>query len=369
MRHSCCEHYQTSKSSNLTDVSNLGQLRICAQRVLNDEDSNAITNIHKQASIDPSHSGRLRAAFIQSKLWPSKIEITYAFYPIGNTPPPFTPKTFYENKKLNPDPIQEKMYTLSPEDCVELIVNERIQPLVDLKFKRISDVNKASIRIAFDPNNGAWSLLGTDHTKEDKSKATMNFGWIDAMTIMHEFGHTLGMIHEHQNPRGVPIPWNKDAVYEWARRTQNWSKETTDTNILNAYDVTTLNGSNFDPESIMLYFFSPELTLNHTGTTINPRLSPYDVEWITKLYKTDPVSTAERFYQATYGASLKDVLDGSKDGNIPTSTSSSSDLLKNLGLSNVPWYIWYLIVTLSVLLLLIIMFIIVFVVTRKKKYY
>ena len=36
----------------------------------------------------------------------------------------------------------------------------------------------------------------------------MNYGWIDAdspeeelrSVVLHEFGHALGLIHEHQNP-------------------------------------------------------------------------------------------------------------------------------------------------------------------------
>ena len=321
----CSEKYQSSKiddNDNDISIKNLSQLRICAQKTINEEDRQTVENINKQSAMNPSYGSNLRAAFIQSKLWPSKMKITYAFYPVGNTPPKFTPKDFYDKKKLVVDPIQEQIYNLSPPQAVELVIKERIQPLVDLKFEKIDNINNAMLRIDFNPTKGAWSYLGTDNLKEPKSKPTMNFGWIDAMTIMHEFGHALGMIHEHQNPRGTPIPWNKPVVYEWAKKTQGWDKNLTDNNIINGYDVSTLNGSNYDPLSIMLYFFAPEMTLDKKGTTINPRLSGYDVKWITDLYKENPVTNAENFYKDTYNITLSDAI--SLSNNYGKSDSSGS---------------------------------------------
>ena len=47
----------------------------------------------------------------------------------------------------------------------------------------------------------------------------MNLGWIDQnkkpsairQVILHEFGHALGAVHEHESPYST-IPWNKDKV-------------------------------------------------------------------------------------------------------------------------------------------------------------
>ena len=49
----------------------------------------------------------------------------------------------------------------------------------------------------------------------------MNYGWFDSETtddeyrrvVLHEFGHALGLAHEHQSP-GVAIPWNEQKVYD-----------------------------------------------------------------------------------------------------------------------------------------------------------
>ena len=47
----------------------------------------------------------------------------------------------------------------------------------------------------------------------------MNYGWLTPdsdddelrRVVLHEFGHALGLIHEHQNPEGG-IEWNEPAV-------------------------------------------------------------------------------------------------------------------------------------------------------------
>ena len=119
---------------------------------------------------------------------------------------------------------------------------------------------------------------------ENMGKKTLNYGWIDAKTISHEVGHVLSMIHEHQNPNGQTISWNEDIVYKWAETTQGWDKETTVHNIIVKYKVDEINGSDFDPMSIMLYFFPGDLTTNNKGTHQNLRLSAYDVEYLNSVY-------------------------------------------------------------------------------------
>jgi len=213
---------------------------------------------------------------------------------------------------------------MKTKDAVQKIVTDRIAPLVNLKFNFVTNPSEAQVRISFEPNGGAWSLVGTDCLQETDG-ATMNLGWFDVATVMHEFGHTLGMIHEHQNPHDNPILWNEEKVFQWARETQGWSSETTRENIIDTPNYG-INGSQFDPLSIMLYFFPADLTTNNKGTHQNLRLSGLDAEWIAKMYpKTDedPDETADDFYQLTYGESLQDAIEksetealGSKNGKI-----------------------------------------------------
>src|SRR3546814_1258342 len=75
----------------------------------------------------------------------------------------------------------------------------------------------------------------------------MNFGWLDQGVVQHEFGHMIGMIHEHQNPRDNPIQWDKPAVNAaLGGPPNNWDQDTIDHNMYTKYDVSQINGSEFD---------------------------------------------------------------------------------------------------------------------------
>ena len=73
--------------------------------------------------------------------------------------------------------------------------------VANLKFD-FNNAPDAEIRITFDPNDGAWSYVGTDCRDIPSNEATMNLGFLDGGTAAHEFGHAIGLAHEHQNPDG-----------------------------------------------------------------------------------------------------------------------------------------------------------------------
>jgi hypothetical protein len=153
----------------------------------------------------------------------------------------------------------------------------------------------AEIRISFQANPGSWSYVGTDCSLESvvpKDQPTMNFGWLTDDTddiewrrvVLHEFGHSLGAIHEHQSPKGG-IKWNVQAVYAYfSGPPNNWSKEEIDENIIQKYSLDQLNATIFDPDSIMLYEFPPELILGGHGTKSNTDLSKGDKRFIGGVY-------------------------------------------------------------------------------------
>ena len=69
------------------------------------------------------------------------------------------------------------------------------------------------IRVTF-TSGGSYSYLGTDALSRPSNTETMNFGWFNdstsdtefSRTVIHEFGHALGMIHEHQHPlAAIPL--------------------------------------------------------------------------------------------------------------------------------------------------------------------
>lgn len=134
----------------------------------------------------------------------------------------------------------------------------------------------AEIRISFNPNKGSWSNIGTDCLAVGPNEPTMNLAWVDKAVILHEFGHALGMIHEHQNPTGG-IQWNKAKVYEALSGSPNfWSKATIDRNMFQAYAKDLINGTAVDPKSIMLYRVPQSWTLDNFSSVKNTELSDMD---------------------------------------------------------------------------------------------
>jgi len=153
----------------------------------------------------------------------------------------------------------------------------------------------AEIRISFLDKGFSWSTVGTDALTVPRAQPTMNYGWLTPSTatreyqrvVRHEFGHALGMIHEHQNPAAAgQIPWDKPKVYAYYAQ-QGWSEDDVDRNIFDVYDEDTTNFSGFDPGSIMQYAVPDELTVGSYSIGWNTEFSETDRSFMASQYPKD----------------------------------------------------------------------------------
>ena len=215
-------------------------LKVCFDRIL-PRDLRRLTQ--------PGASGPFRMAVLKAKKWPNGSTLRIRF--------------------LGGDSSQHA--------AVQQFATEWTQYAnLKLNFNNASD---AEIRIAFQ-DDGAWSFIGTDCRDIPGDQPTMNFGWLDQGVVLHEFGHAIGLIHEHQNPLGG-IKWNKKNVYDDLGGSPNfWDKATVDHNMFATYDRRQINGTELDEKSIMLYAIPARWTQDGFHSEPNEELSETDETFI-----------------------------------------------------------------------------------------
>jgi len=164
----------------------------------------------------------------------------------------------------------------------------------NLKFVYVEHIEISDVRVSFNKQDedGTWSLIGTDVRGTSKSFATMNFSWLERntlleeyrRTVLHEFGHMLGLIHEHQHPDRA-IQFNDERVREFYKKLR-WSDEAINHNILHPPNPKDLQYNEYDPHSIMHYTFPHELRDDSAPNVTNPntKLSKGDIDFISSWY-------------------------------------------------------------------------------------
>lgn len=188
--------------------------------------------------------------------------------------------------------IKVKFLNRAPylELLVKQVANEWMK-YANIKFVFVENED-AEVRIEFDSDNTYWSAIGTlCRQNKDQSQATMHLGafnlGIDEGIIkgvfLHEFGHVLGCIHEHQHPV-ITFNWDEEKVIEYYAKEHNWDEAKTRHNILNKLPTEDLTNSDYDSDSIMHYFFPSELTSDNSTFSLNTTLSQKDIDFISFCY-------------------------------------------------------------------------------------
>jgi len=101
------------------------------------------------------------------------------------------------------------------ESKVDTLIKHIEEKVPGVKFDLVNEDSEAAVRIAFDhkhPYGKTWSRVGREAERVNSDEPTMNLsdvaghdsghqeGSKEYGDIMHEFFHTLGMLHEHQHP-------------------------------------------------------------------------------------------------------------------------------------------------------------------------
>jgi serralysin len=182
------------------------------------------------------------------------------------------------------------------EPCDVATIEKRIQGIAsewtqhaNLHFQFVD--GPSTIRISFDPG-GSWSYIGRQCLEIPTTQATMNFGWLSQdladrdfrRVVLHEFGHALGCIHEHQHPASG-IRWKKSAVYQYYKGPPNyWSEQEVETNVCSTYAANLTQHAAVDHQSIMMYPVPAQHTEDGYSVGWNDELSELDKSFIRALY-------------------------------------------------------------------------------------
>ncbi len=208
------------------------------------------------------------------------------------------PLAFYRNYRWAPGTTLNVLF-LDGEDVPEEVYRRAIQLVQDaweanssLKFRFFygeADPNMTyHIKATFLVDKGYNSFIGTSSLGKNPS---MNLSRLHKKpldgrefrrVVVHEFGHALGMMHEHQNPN-VNINWDREAVYEDMAGSPNfWDRNRTANNYFrtNASDL----ASPFDRLSVMLYSIKASWTTDGFSVPYLPDPSATDKEWVRRAY-------------------------------------------------------------------------------------
>lgn len=312
-------YYNTSEFGRNYVIKNNGYSCRCLKDsvIVQNENQIAVKNVPSAKITEFANTEITKTNNLEEDL--SKIEMCVDVIPSNNLPLP--PQTQINNNKfykINSDgtinnvasqtqgltAYSEKMWT--PGEIIKYSVidfNDKTESLKDtvqkyaeiwenyanINLEYTNDQSEAQIRIGMQ-SGSSWSNIGRDALLIASDEKTMNFGslGIDAelnrRVILHEFGHALGFVHEHNGP-AANIKWKKNLVYQYYAQSPNfWSRDLVDQNVMYKYSQTLTNYSDYDENSIMHYPIDPKLTTDYHIYPLNTNLSNTDKQYAAIFY-------------------------------------------------------------------------------------
>ncbi|WP_109511189.1 matrixin family metalloprotease [Pseudomonas ovata] len=163
----------------------------------------------------------------------------------------------------------------------------------NLKFDFVAH-GPSDIRIGFNEHLN-WSELGTDALLIAQDQPTMELNVRELFDdkiqplpelpriVLHEFGHALGAVHEHQHPR-ANIPWNIPLLTALLKQV-GYSEALIQKNFLEHYEAADFKHAAYDRDSVMHFDIPNGLTLGDFEVlNIGKTLSAGDIQMMRSVY-------------------------------------------------------------------------------------
>jgi hypothetical protein len=183
-------------------------------------------------------------------------------------------------------------------DQVIQVINDSWNIHSNLKFNffPIGDMTAADVVVNFNNKITDASALGTESMKRTKNSLwTVNLGNNRNKSstdfppqIMHEFGHALGVYHEHQSPYTTKII-SESKMRAWYTKEKNITGKAFDDQIWKQFrplGPSEFKITTYDDDSIMRYNLKKDFLVDESLYTdkVNIVLSAGDIAFVNQLY-------------------------------------------------------------------------------------